>query len=99
MPLTHRKPRALSRDKQICRDDKLIIIACDDTYAPKQYSGFVRFPRVHVHVIETTKRLMVPRRLRPCWSACLAMTSTMATNAGCFSIQTATFRAHTLLPS
>lgn len=53
MPLTHRRPRPLSRDQQTFRDDRLIIIACDDTYAPKQYFGFFRFPRVHVHVVET----------------------------------------------
>ena len=54
MPLTHRKPRPLSRDKQTFRDDRLFIIACDDTYAPKQYFEFFRIPRIHVHVVPTT---------------------------------------------
>lgn len=54
MPLTHRKPRPLARDKQTFRDDRLFIIACDDTYAPKQYFDFFRIPRIQVHVVETT---------------------------------------------
>jgi RloB-like protein len=54
MPLTHRKPRPLSRDQQTFRDDRLFIIACDDTYAPKQYFEFFRIPRIHVHVVPTT---------------------------------------------
>lgn len=53
MPLTHRKARPLVRDKQALRDDRLFIIACDDTYAPKQYFNFFRIPRVQVHVVET----------------------------------------------
>ena len=54
MSLTHRKARPLARDKQTFRDDRLIIVACDDTYAPKQYFNFFRIPRVQVHVVETT---------------------------------------------
>jgi hypothetical protein len=54
MPLTHRKPRPLSRDKQAFRDDRLFIIACDDTYAPKQYFDFFRIARIQVHVVTTT---------------------------------------------
>jgi RloB-like protein len=53
MPLTHRRARPLARDKQTFRDDRLFIIACDDTYAPKQYFDFFRIPRVQVHVVET----------------------------------------------
>ena len=54
MSLTQRKPRPLTRDSQTLRDDRLFIIACDDTYAPKQYFGFFRLIRVQVHVIPTT---------------------------------------------
>jgi hypothetical protein len=69
MPLMQRKPRPLSRDKQTFRDDRLIIIACDDTYAPKQYFGFFRFPRVHVHVVETTDGTSSAEAvLERCWS-------------------------------
>lgn len=42
------------RDEQTFRDDRLIIIACDDTYAPKQYFRFFCFPRAHVYLVETT---------------------------------------------
>jgi len=37
------------------RDDRLFIVACDDTYAPKQYFGFFSqiLSRVHIHVIAT----------------------------------------------
>ena len=54
MALTNRKARPIRRDTQTFRDDKLFIIACDDTYAPKQYFEFFRFSRVQVHVIPTT---------------------------------------------
>jgi hypothetical protein len=54
MSLTQRKPRPLVRDAVSLRDDRLFIIACDDTYAPKQYFKFFRITRVQVHVIPTT---------------------------------------------
>ena len=44
----------LSRDPHTFRDDRLFIIACDDTYAPKQYFDFFRLPRIQVHVVPTT---------------------------------------------
>ncbi len=43
--------RPLARDVGSLRDDRLFIIACDDTYAPKQYFGFFRLQRVQVHVV------------------------------------------------
>jgi hypothetical protein len=49
------KPRPLNRDAGSLRDDRLFIVACDDTYAPKQYFNFFRLPRVQVHVVETPK--------------------------------------------
>lgn len=54
MSLTQRKPRPIKRDLGSLRDDRLFIIACDDTYAPKQYFEFFNIPRVQVHVVETT---------------------------------------------
>ncbi len=54
MSLTHRTPRPLFRDAGGYRDDRLFIIACDDTYAPKQYFDFFRIPRVQVHIVATT---------------------------------------------
>lgn len=49
-----RVPRPLSRDSSSLRDDRLFIVACDDTYAPKQYFGFYRLPRVQVHVVASS---------------------------------------------
>jgi hypothetical protein len=54
MSLTQRKARPLVRDAQSLRDDRLFIVACDDTYAPKQYFGFFQMPRIQVYV-EPTK--------------------------------------------
>ena len=56
MSLLNRQPRPIpSRDKDPAslRDDRLFIIACDDTYAPQQYFGFFRMTRVQIHVIPT----------------------------------------------
>jgi hypothetical protein len=56
MSLIDRKPRPIpSRDKDPdrLRDDRLFIIACDDTYAPDQYFGFFKLTRVRIHVVPT----------------------------------------------
>src|ERR1700744_5098409 len=53
MSLLVRNARPLTRDPQTLRDDRLFIIACDDTYAPKQYFDFFRITRVQVHVVPT----------------------------------------------
>jgi hypothetical protein len=53
MSLTQRKPRPLVRDAGSLRDDRLFIVACDDTYAPKQYFGFFKLTRVQIHVVPT----------------------------------------------
>jgi len=37
MSSTRRKPRPIEREIQAYRDDRLYIVACDDTYAPDQY--------------------------------------------------------------
>ena len=57
MNRSRRKSRPLIRDRQIYRDDRMYIVACDDTYAPKQYfdgfeKDFMPF-RLQVKVIET----------------------------------------------
>lgn len=54
MSLTTRKPRPLTRDSNSFRDDRLFIVACDDTYAPKQYFDAFALPRVKVVVVPTT---------------------------------------------
>jgi len=53
MGLTQRKARPLNRDVASFRDTRLFIVACDDTYAPKQYFDFFSVSRIQVHVIET----------------------------------------------
>lgn len=47
------KPRPLNRDTNSLLDDRLFIVASDDSYAPKQYFNFFRLSRVQVHVVET----------------------------------------------
>jgi hypothetical protein len=54
MTLVNRKKRPLARDRESLRDDRLFIVACDDTYAPEQYFRFFRISRVQVHVVPTT---------------------------------------------
>ena len=54
--LPERKPRPLKRDSDSLRDDRLFIIACDDTYAPKQYFAIFQIPRVRIHVVPCDNR-------------------------------------------
>ena len=53
MSLILRNARPLQRDSESLRDDRLFILACDDTYAPEQYFGFFKLIRVKVHVVPT----------------------------------------------
>ena len=54
MSLVQRKPRPLTREPADLRDDRLFIVACDDTFAPQQYFDFFRIMRVKIHVVPTT---------------------------------------------
>jgi len=54
MSLVKKKRRPLERDKDELRDAKYIFIACDDTYAPKQYFESFKFSNVRVYVVNTT---------------------------------------------
>lgn len=54
MSISTRKKRPLARDVQDYRDDRLFIIASDDTHAPKQYFDAFEIPRIKVLVIPTT---------------------------------------------
>ena len=47
--------KSLKRECLHYRDDRKIFIACDDTYAPKQYFEHVELPRVGLILIETPK--------------------------------------------
>jgi hypothetical protein len=53
MSLFPRKSRPIKRDYTTFRDDRLFIVACDDTYAPKQYFEFFQMTRVQVYVVPT----------------------------------------------
>jgi hypothetical protein len=53
MSAVQRKARPLTRGAGSLRDDRLFIVACDDTYAPRQYFNLFRLPRVQIHVIPT----------------------------------------------
>jgi hypothetical protein len=56
MSLFDRKPRPIptrDKDPNSLRDDRLFIVACDDTYAPQQYFAFFRLTRVKIHVVPT----------------------------------------------
>jgi hypothetical protein len=53
VPLTTRKKRPLQRDSDSFRDDRLFIVASDDTYAPKQYFDGFKIPRIRFLVIPT----------------------------------------------
>jgi hypothetical protein len=47
------KARPLVRETATFRDDRLFIVACEDTYAPKQYFDLFEIPRVQIHVVPT----------------------------------------------
>lgn len=53
MNLRHRKPRPLKREETTYRDDRLFIIATEDTYAPEQYFSIFHNPRIHLQVLPT----------------------------------------------
>ena len=53
MSITQRKARPLNRDSTSLRDTRIFIVACDDTYAPKQYFDFFSITRVQIHIVPT----------------------------------------------
>lgn len=53
MTMLGRKERPLARKHRRERDDRLFVIATEDTYAPKQYFSAFELPRVSIHVIES----------------------------------------------
>jgi hypothetical protein len=48
---TCKKPRPLERDLGALRDAHLFIIATEDTYAPAQYFGMFRNPKIQIRVL------------------------------------------------
>ena len=57
------KPRPLVRETATFRDDRLFIVACEDTYAPKQYFDIFEIPRVQIHVVPTQHGLSSPQHV------------------------------------
>ena len=51
MSLLGRQPVRIGRAEREYRDDRLFLVATDDTYAPSQYFEGLSFPRVRVTVI------------------------------------------------
>ena len=49
------EPRNLGRDKMPVRlrDDRIFLVACDDTFAPEQYLSFLKLPRIRIVVVPT----------------------------------------------
>lgn len=54
MSLLGRPPRPLARQNRKQRDDRLFVIATDDTYAPKQYFEAFNLSRIKIHVVATS---------------------------------------------
>lgn len=50
---TYKKARSFLRIEGDFRDDRIFLIACDDRYAPEQYFGFLRIPRIRLYVVPT----------------------------------------------
>lgn len=63
MALTSRKKRPLDKDSTDFRDDRLFIVACDHTYAPKQYFEFFSplLSRIQIHVVATEDNTSVAK--------------------------------------
>lgn len=55
MGLLHRKPKPLSPEEKVYRDDTLIVVVTEDTYAPDQYFTFIKARRVRVKVAPCTQ--------------------------------------------
>lgn len=53
MSLLNRKPLSIGRGERKLRDDRVFVVATDDTYAPAQYFDHLPLPRVRIMVIPT----------------------------------------------
>jgi hypothetical protein len=63
MTLCHKKSRPLSREDKTYRDDRLFIIATEDTHAPDQYFSIFINTRIHVKVLTTKNGLSSPEHV------------------------------------
>jgi hypothetical protein len=55
MSLLNRKPLSIGRGERVLRDDRVFVVATDDTDAPKQYFEQLSLPRVKVVVLPTLR--------------------------------------------
>jgi len=53
-PLRH-KPVRIGRAERVLRDDRIFVVATEDTDAPRQYFEHLPIPRVRVVVLETPR--------------------------------------------
>jgi RloB-like protein len=53
MSLLNRTPLSIGRAQRSLRDDRVFVVATDDTYAPKQYFEQLALPRVKVFILPT----------------------------------------------
>lgn len=63
MNLRCKKPRPLTREQKTFRDDRLFIIATEDTHAPEQYFRVFGNPRIKVRVLPTGSGLSAPKHV------------------------------------
>lgn len=61
--LAPRKARPLARVHRRERDDARIVIATEDTFAPRQYFAAFERPRVSIEVVETTDGMSAARHV------------------------------------
>ena len=60
MSLLTRPPLSIGRAQRTLRDDRVFVVATDDTYAPEQYFKHLPLPRVKVIVLPTDSGLSSP---------------------------------------
>ena len=63
MNLRCKKPRPLKREDKTYRDDRLFVIATEDTYAPQQYFDSLCNPRIKVLVLPTEGGCSAPQHV------------------------------------
>jgi hypothetical protein len=64
--MSRKKPRPLVREEMTYRDDRLFVIATEDTYAPKRYfeeSSIFQNSRIKVRVLPTEDGLSAPEHV------------------------------------
>jgi GT2 family glycosyltransferase len=53
MSLLNRRPISIGRAQRTLRDDRVFVVATDDSYAPAQYFEHLHLPRVRILVLST----------------------------------------------